>query len=220
MTEGVATRLLQLDSCALSDALDSMQLPAAITGLAPLSSDRRIAGPAVTVRLAPDKPVDTAPRHLGTMAIESASGGEVIVIEHSSGVECAGWGGVLSAGARLRNIAGVVIDGLARDIDEARELAFPIFARGATARTARNRVWEQECNEPVNIAGTTVRPGDWIVADASGVVALPLEHLEEIIARAERVAARERLMVEALRKGERVTEVLGRSYEDMLQQLD
>jgi 4-hydroxy-4-methyl-2-oxoglutarate aldolase len=213
------TRLLALDSCAVSDALDSLGLPPAVDGLSPLVLHRRIAGPAVTVKLGPERPTGAAVRHLGTAAIEASGPGDVIVIEHSSGAECAGWGGVLSAGAQMNGVSGVVIDGAARDIDEARALAFPIFGRWATARTARGRVYEQDFNCEITIGGVTVRPGDIAFADSSGVVFVPADRLEEIVKRAERIAERERLMVAALRRGEPITEVVGRDYETMLDKL-
>jgi regulator of RNase E activity RraA len=215
-----ADRLSALDSCAISDALDSAGLPPAVTGLAPLSVARRIAGRVVTVKLGPDKPIAGSVRHLGTAAIEAAEPGDVIVLEHSSGVECAGWGGVLSAGAQLMQVAGVVIDGPARDIDEARELDFPVYGRTAVARTARGRVYEQAYDCPIEIAGVRVEPGDFVLADSTGVVFVPADRVEDIVTRAERIAAKERLMVEALRRGERITDVVGRDYEVMLEELD
>src|SRR5690606_11358525 len=174
----------------------------------------------VTVRLGPEKPAGGPSRHLGTAAIEAASPGDLIVIEHSSGVQCAGWGGVLSSGARIRGVAGVVIDGPARDVDEAASLGFPVYGRGADARTARNRVYEQDFNCPIVIGGVPVRPGDYALADSSGVVFVAAKHLEDVLRRAERIAERERLMVAALHAGEPITEVVGRDYETMLERLE
>ena len=212
-------RLRALDSCAVSDALDSLGLPPAVTGLAPLSVPKRIAGPAVTVKLGRDPPAGGSARHLGTAAIEAANPGDVIVLEHASGVDCAGWGGVLSVGARVRGIEGVIIDGPARDIDEARELDFPVYGRSATSRTARGRVFEQDFACPVTIADVVVEPGDIALADASGIVFIPRAPLDDVVRRAERIAERERLMVEALRRGDPITEVVGRDYEEMLDKL-
>jgi regulator of RNase E activity RraA len=220
MSDALIPRLLALDSCAVSDALDSLGLPAAISGLGPLSVRRRIAGPVLTVRLGPEPPVGGSKRHLGTAAIEAAEPGSVILIEHASGVECAGWGGVLSAGARIREVAGVVMNGPARDIDEAIALEFPVYATGAVARTARGRVYEQSFNAAIGINGVPAEPGDYCLADSSGVVLIARKRCEEVVARAERIAARERLMIEALRRGEAITTVVGRDYEDMLDQLD
>ncbi|HEX7081266.1 MAG TPA: RraA family protein [Gammaproteobacteria bacterium] len=212
----LVARLSALDSCAVSDALDALGLPPAVTGLVPLGARRRIAGPVVTVKLAPGKPPGGSTRHLGTAAIESARPGDLIVLEHSSGTECAGWGGVLSAGAQIRGVAGVIIDGPARDIDEARALQFPLYARGACARTARGRVHEADFGCAVRIGGVAVEPGDYAVADSSGVAFVPAARIEEVLARAERIAERERLMLRALRNGEPITQVVGRDYETML----
>lgn len=220
MNRALVDRLLALDCCAVSDALDSMRLPPAIAGLAPLSARQRIGGAVVTVKLGTQPPAGRNKRHLGTAAIEAAEPGDIIVIEHSSGIACAGWGGVLSKGAQLRGVAGVVIDGPARDIDEALALAFPVYARSANARTARGRVYEQAFNVPVKIGDVTVAPGDFVLADSSGVAFIPRARLEDCLGRAERIANRERLMVEALARGDRATDVVGRDYEDMLDELD
>jgi len=219
MNRDLIDRLNALDSCAVSDALDSLGLPPAVVGLSALSVAKRISGRVVTVKLGPGMPAGGSARHLGTAAIEAAAEGDIIVLEHSSGVQCAGWGGVLCAGAQVNGVVGVIIDGPARDIDEARDLAFPIYGRSAIARTARGRVYEQDFNCTITIGDVTVSPGDIALADSSGVVFIAPDRLDEVVQRAERIAERERLMVEALRKGDRITEVVGRDYEEMLDKL-
>lgn len=220
MTQMLVARLAALDSCAVSDALDSLGLPPAVTGLDPLGAARRIAGPVVTVKLGPDRPADAPLRHLGTAAIDAANPGDIIVLEHSSGVECAGWGGVLSIGAQRRGVAGVIVDGPARDIDEARALGFPLYGRYATARTARGRAYEQAFNCAVTIGEARVAPGDYALADSSGVVFVPYAKLEAVVRRAERISRKERLMVDALRRGEPASAVLGRDYETLLDETE
>ncbi len=219
-TAQLVQRLEQLDTCAVSDALDSVELPAAAVGIVPLTIRRRIAGPAATFGLGPTPPRDRPKRHLGTATIAAARAGDVIVIAHSSGIECAGWGGVLSAGASVRGVRGIVMDGPARDIDEARALDFPVYATGPIARTARGRAWEKSHGEPVTVAGIVVTPGDLVLADSSGVVFVPIGAADEVITRAERITRRERLMVEALQRGDDIVEVAGRDYEEMLDRLD
>ena len=130
--------------------------------------------------------------------------------------DAAGWGGILSAAAKTRGLAGVIVDGAARDIDESRELEFPIFARSATPMTARNRIVEESTNEPVIIGRIVVHPGDLVLADGSGVVFLAAAEAEEAIAGAEMIAGREALMKAAVLQGDPVTEVMGRDYEQML----
>lgn len=219
LSDDLRARLAKLDSCALSDALDSLGLPPAVVGLPPLSVVRPIFGPVMTVKLAAGTPAHS-PRHLCTAAIEASHPGDVIVIEHSSGAECAGWGGVLSVGALVKGVSGVVIDGPARDIDEARTLAFPVYGRGAISRTARGRAYEIDFDCEIRVGGVRVVPGDVVFADSSGVVFLPAAQVGEIVRRAQKIAERERLMVEALRAGDRITEVVGRNYEEMLGKLD
>ena len=189
MSDELRARLAALDSCALSDALDSLGLPAAVVGLPPLSVSKPICGPVMTVKLVAGKP-QHSPRHLCTAAIETAARGDVVVIEHSSGVQCAGWGGVLSVGAQVNGIAGVVIDGPARDIDEARALGFPVYGRSAISRTARGRAYELDFNCEITIGEVRVAPGDVVFADASGVVFLPAGQIGEIVRRATRIAER------------------------------
>jgi regulator of RNase E activity RraA len=219
MSDTIA-RLLELDTCAVSDALDSLGLPPAVTGLSPLTLPRKIAGRILTVKLVAGKPKAASVRHLGTAAIEAATPGDVIVIEHSSDAECAGWGGVLSVGALERGVAGVVIDGPARDIDEARALGFPVYGRSPIARTARGRAYEADFNCPVTIGGVLVEPGDLCLADGSGVTFIATAHVDAVLRRARRIAERERLMIEALRAGEKITTVVGRDYEAMLDDLE
>ncbi len=79
-------------------------------------------------------------------------------------MECAGWGGVLSVGAQVNGVEGVVIDGPARDIDEARALGFPVYGRSPIARTARGRAYEIDFNCEIRIGAVGVIPGDVVFA--------------------------------------------------------
>jgi 4-hydroxy-4-methyl-2-oxoglutarate aldolase len=209
-------RLAQLDACAVSDALDRLALPGAVTGIRRLTTMRRISGRVITVKMGRDEGQPPASRHLGTTAIESAQPGDVIVMEQRTGIDAACWGGNLSLGARLRQIAGVIVDGPARDIDEAQEHDFTVFARSATARTARGRIVEVGTNVPITVGDVTVAPGDFVVADASGVVFIAGSELRRVLDAADAVAARERAMVAALRDGTPISSVMGADYETML----
>ena len=209
-------RLAQLDACAVSDALDRLQLPGAVTGIQRLTTTRRISGRVITVKMGRDEGQPPASRHLGTTAIESAQPGDVIVMEQRTGIDAACWGGNLSLGAKLRQVAGVIVEGPARDIDEAREYDFPVFARSVTARTARGRIVEAATNVPITVGDVTVNPGDFVVADGSGVVFVERDAVERLLDAAEAVIARERTMVAALREGTPISTVMGTGYETML----
>ena len=215
--DDVLTRLARLDACAVSDALDKLGLAGAVAGIHRMSTDRRISGRVVTVKLERDddgRPV--ASRHLGTTAVEAAQAGDVVVVEQRTGIDAAGWGGVLSLGASLKGIAGVIIDGPTRDVDEARAHGFALFARDHTARTARGRIVETGTNVPVTIGDIPVSPGDFVVADGSAVVFVPAQDIGRVLDAAEVIAARETAMSDSLRAGTPITQVMGKNYETML----
>jgi 4-hydroxy-4-methyl-2-oxoglutarate aldolase len=214
--DDLTTRLARLDSCAVSDALDKLGLKGVATGIQRLATDRRISGRVVTVKLEADDGRPVASRHLGTTAIEASQPGDVIVIEQRTGIDAASWGGNLSLAAQLRDIAGVIVDGPARDIDEAQGFDFPLFARSRTPHTARGRIVETGTNVPILVSDVAVAPGDFVVADGTGIVFVPAREIESVLDAAEAIAARERAMVAALREGLPVTQVMGKSYEAML----
>lgn len=213
-----ATRLARLDACAISDALDQLSLPPSVTGLIPYAAKGRISGSIITVKLAAGKPpAGTPPRHLCTTAIDMAQPGQVIVVEQRTGIECAGWGGILSNAARGRGIAGVIVEGLARDVDEAAEIGFPVYARGSTARTARGRIYESATGEPISVGDAVVATGDWVLADGSGAAFVPANWIAEVLTAAERIAAREAGMTKAVLAGNPVSTVMGGDYEHLLE---
>jgi regulator of RNase E activity RraA len=212
-------RLQRLDSCALSDAPDKLRLPGCVSGLAPLSSTRRIPGRVRTVRLVRKEaaPASQPPRHLGATTIANAARGEIIVVEQRTGIEAGSWGGILSLGASLAGVAGVVAEGLVRDVDEARALDFPIFARGTTAHTARNRIAEEASDVPVTIGDVAVNPGDWVLADATAVVFVRAADIAAVLGAAEEIARRELAICDALRAGTPIETAMGANYEHMLE---
>ena len=214
--DDITARLAQVDACAVSDALDKLGLPSAVSGLQRYATDRRISGRVVTVRLEKDDGRPAASRHLCTTAIEAAQPGDVIVIEQRTGVDAASWGGNLSLGAQLRGVSGVVIEGPGRDMDEARQYDFPVFARTHTARTARGRIVETGTNVPISVGDVTVSPGDYVVADGSAVAFVPAAEIGRVLDVAEAIVAKERAMVAALRQGIPISQVMGKSYETML----
>jgi 4-hydroxy-4-methyl-2-oxoglutarate aldolase len=208
-------RLSVLDSCVVSDALDRLKLPGAVLGLHRLATDLKIVGPVITVKLerADGRVGD---RHLGTAAIDSAAPGDIIVIEHHSRADCAGWGGLLSYAARARRVAGVIVDGMCRDIDDSRRLDFPVFARGAVPTTARSRIIETAFNTTITVGPVTVTPGDWVIADGSGVVFVSRNDAALVLEEAEKLTAREALMIAEIDKGTPVSQVMSGAYEHML----
>jgi regulator of RNase E activity RraA len=211
-----ASRLRRVDCCAVSDALDKLGLTGVVTGLSPLSSSRRIAGRVLTIKLGLGAPLPGKIRHNGTTAIEAAKPGDIIVVEQRSDIRAAAWGGILALGAKLRGISGVIADGPVRDIDEARQHDFPVFARSLTPVTARGRIVELANNQPVEIGDVQVSAGDYAIADGSGVAFIAAANIERVLATAEDIVAREAAMARSLYEGKPITEVMGANYENML----
>ena len=214
-TDELSERLAKLDACAVSDALDKLGLQGVASGLAPLTGPVRIAGPVATLELGP--PSDQAPtRHLGTATILEAQPRDVIVVAHGGRTDCAGWGGNLSRAARAQRVAGVIVDGACRDLDEARELGFPVFGLAGTPRTARGRAAEHSHGRPIDVGELRVSPGDLVIADSSGVVFVPRARATRVIGEAEAIARKEAAMAARIDAGESVDRVMGASYETML----
>jgi 4-hydroxy-4-methyl-2-oxoglutarate aldolase len=217
MTEpsDAVSRLRALDTCAVSDALDALGLPGAALGLHSVTGRHHLAGRAVTIDLVEAGTVES-PRHLGTAAIDASGPGDVIVVAHHGRPNVSGWGGVLSTGARKAGIEGVVVDGAVRDVDEATDLGLPVFALTGVPVTARGRVVERAWNADVELAGVAVRPGDYVVADGSGVVFVPAASIDAVLDKAETIAAKERAMVARVHDGQPMVEVMGADYENLL----
>ena len=160
----------------------------------------KIVGYASTVQLEPWQPGPSG-AHISTHAVADATSTTVIVVANDGRTDVSCWGGLLSLGATLNGAVGVLADGVCRDVGEARELAFPIFARGATPRTARGRLQEAHRGQTVTIAGVPVNHGDIVIADETGTAVVPRDRAHEVLERAEAVVAREQAIAADLRRG-------------------
>lgn len=210
-------RLAKLDTCAVSDALDRLALRGATAGVRPLWPCPRIVGRAVTVKIKPTG-LEKPKHHLGSQAIQAGVSGNIIVIDSGGRPDVSAWGGLLSLAAKMKGLAGVVIDGACRDIDESREVGFPVYGRAVIPMTARGRVMEDFFNREIQFAGVQVHPGDLTIADGSGVVFVPREKEREVIQEAETIFQQEARMAQGIREGRSVVEVLENlGYESMLQ---
>ncbi len=200
----------------LADALDKVGIRGAVIGIKPMYDCPKIMGRAVTIKITAAGMVKSK-YHLGVRAIDAANPGDIIIIDNRGDLNNNCWGEILSMGAKMKKISGVVVDGAARDIDACREFGFPIYARGTVPITARGRIMEESFNEVIRIGDIQVRPGDIIMADINGVVIIPEEKLEEVLEAAEQILKKEEEMVEELRKGISMLEVDQKyAYEAML----
>jgi 3-hexulose-6-phosphate synthase/6-phospho-3-hexuloisomerase len=193
----IRSLLMQVSTPNISDA---MHRKGALPGLVSLCGNVKMAGKATTVRtMAGDwaKPVE---------AIDVAAAGSVLVINNDGGIHVAPWGELATLSCIQRGIAGVVIDGAARDIDDIRALNFPLFARAVVPNAGEPKGYG-EINTEIQCCGQAVRPGDWIVGDESGVVAIPGERAYEVARRALEVKKTEARIREEIRRGSTLSAV-------------
>jgi 4-hydroxy-4-methyl-2-oxoglutarate aldolase len=214
--KSIVQRMRKLDSSAVSDALDRLQLGNTVVDIPQLSGDGRVAGRVITVKLGMGERLEGPLRHLCTTAIELGGADDVIVVEQRSDADAASWGGLLSLGAKLRKIAGVVCDGPVRDVDAAKDYGFPVFARKVTAKTARGRIVELGTNVTVFLENVRVNPGDYLLADKSAVIVIGAADILAVLEAAEAIAAKEDAMAKALLEGQPIGKVMGGDYENML----
>ena len=139
-------------------------------------------------------------------AIDRASKGDVIVIDACGG-EIAVWGELASWSCRTKGVAGVVIDGAARDIDGIMDMGFPCFSRHIASNAGEPKGYGGIGHEIV-CGGVTVRTGDWVIGDESGVVVVPQEHALEVANRAVDVMERENRLREEIQRGGTLSSVL------------
>ncbi|HBT70848.1 MAG TPA: regulator [Lysinibacillus sp.] len=144
----------------------------------PLADHFKIAGRAVTVRL-PDGENGAV-----LEAIRAANEGDILVIDAKGNTNRAVAGDFVISLAKGIGVQGFVVDGVIRDIEAIRELNFPIFSLGTTV-AAGNKNGGGQVNVPIAIGGVTVLPGDYIIGDVDGVIVVPQQEAEKIVAAAE-----------------------------------
>ena len=216
-SEEYRARFEKLSSTNVSDAMDALGYRGSTYGIRPMIQRwNKVLGPAVTMKMTAAG-ITPQKNHLGVNAIEAAQAGDVIIIDNGGRLDTSCWGGILANGAKCKGINGVVIDGACRDLDDCIEVDFPVYARGTVVCTARGRVIEESTNEMIEFAGVQVHPGDIVMGDSSGVVIVPQQAIEEILAKAEQLYQREEDMIRDLRSGMSMMEVDNKyNYNQML----
>lgn len=200
-------RLAGLDTNTVSDALDFLDLPGATVGLRPLWACTKIVGRASTIQLGPKS--STAPTvHLISPVIARVETKDrvLVIAGGTDGVSC--WGDILANAAKTRGLRGSIIDGFSRDIEGSEAIDYPVYGRGVTMVSARNRVIQLSSGEPVRMAGVLVHQDDYVIADRCGTVFVPAARIEEVLDLGERTALRQDGMVAAVRAGRSVEEVM------------
>lgn len=191
--ERIIAALRELPLAAISD---NMHRNIGTIGLQPYHrpSDKTMAGTAVTAR-------SRAGDNLTYLrALEFCRPGDVLVIDGGGDLANAAVGGILSFYAAHIGLAGVVVDGAIRDVAEIRSREFPVYARGVTHR-GPYKDGPGEINVPISVGGMVVNPGDIVIGDQDGLLAIPQEDVEALIEKARGVLEAEERTMQAMKEG-------------------
>lgn len=166
--------------------------------LRPMHSGRPMSGPALTVRT---RPGDNLMIH---KALQMAAPGDIIVVDAGGDLTNALIGELMVGTAIQRGLGGFVIDGAIRDARALREGDFPVFAAGITHR-GPYKDGPGEINVPIAIDGMVIEPGDLIIGDDDGVLCVPFDHVQSVLAAARKKADAEAVMAKEIATGQRDT---------------
>jgi 4-hydroxy-4-methyl-2-oxoglutarate aldolase len=161
----------------------------------PVTSRMKLAGPAFTVEV---RPGDNLMIHA---AMSMAKPGDVLVIDGKGDLGAALMGTIMMTACKQLGLAGVVIDGAVRDTLELEEMGFPVFAAGANPNGPTKNV-PGRIGHPVSVGGVTVRPGDFVLGDADGVVVVEREKIAALVPQAAKKVADESARIAAIKQGD------------------
>ena len=179
----------------VANVSDSMnRMTAAGASLRPMHASGGMAGAALTVRARPGDNL------MFQKAIDMAVPGDIIVVDAGGDVTNALMGELMLAYAITRGVVGFVVNGAIRDVDAFKETNLPTFAVGVTHR-GPFKDGPGEINVPIAIDGMVFEPGDIVIGDSDGVLCVPLDQAEEILAKAEAKHAAETRQLQAIAEG-------------------
>ncbi|MEU8541967.1 RraA family protein [Streptomyces sp. NPDC048717] len=204
LVEGFRSVLAEYSpSCLVTDARRRV---GAIGGLLPVKHHHKIAGPALTVNLSIDDLVDCMP------VLARAQAGDVIVVACHGTTRTAMWGGLMSTLSKQIGIAAGIVDGAIRDVDEIRDLDFPVWYRSTVPRPSPTAVHDRtepvQVNVPVVIDGQVINPGDIVVADENGIAVVPRGEAAAVLDNTRMNIARERVIRDKISSGLTVPELI------------
>ena len=214
MSQLLSVLRLKLFTAVLSDCLDAAghRNQAMHARIRPLDETLVLCGRARTALYMDvyDAPEGENPYELEIQLVDDVKADEVPVFACGESGRIAPWGELLSTAARARGAAGVVMDGLTRDVRAIRDMQFPVFAGGIGPLDSKGRGKVMAVDVPVVVAGARVCPGDLVFGDADGVVIVPRAIEEQVVAAALAKVAGENATREALARGEKLADVFKR----------
>ncbi|MBC5783163.1 RraA family protein [Ramlibacter sp. USB13] len=166
--------------------------------LRPMHKGGRLGGPALTVKC---RPGDNLMIH---KALDMAQPGDVIVVDAGGDLTNSLFGELMLSYAITRKLAGIVLNGAVRDIDVVSAGSFPLYAAGVTHR-GPYKDGPGEINVPVAIDGMVIHPGDLMLGDADGLLCVPYDDVEQVLAASREKVALEQTTIANIRSGKHDT---------------
>jgi 4-hydroxy-4-methyl-2-oxoglutarate aldolase len=197
-----------------SDAMDELGIVGAVPAavLRPNDPKARVVGRALTVRnVAATAPVPEKVKAgisgLGEIEAHNlAEPGDVLVVQGVDQVS--NLGGISATIGHRQGEIGAIVDGGARDVDHSRAIGLPVWSKSVSPITGKWRVKTVAVNKPVSICGIMVNPGDLVLADETGVCFIPRQRAAEVLQRAQRNAAAEKLREDKIASGVPLAELM------------
>src|SRR3954469_12001378 len=198
--DAVVDEFKNLWVAAVSDAMDRLGVAGQCLGIQSIATGNRLAGRAFTLKYIPCGIVK------GTVGdyIDDVPPGDVVVLDNAGRLDCTVWGDILTAVAHKRGVGGTVVHGVCRDVARSFELRYAIFSRAKYMRTGKDRVEVDGMNVPVSMGEAQVKPGDIRLGSAAGVLVVPKEKEQEILALAPSIAEAEDKILKAALSGMRL----------------
>lgn len=196
-TDSNVERASNLDTTAISDAMDRLGIAGQCLGIQPLDHKFRLTGRAFTILYGPSgNPSGTVGDY-----IDDVEPGGIVVLDNGGRENATVWGDILTWVAHERRVGGTVIDGACRDTHLAYQLNYPIFSRSYSMRTGKDRVQVEAMGGPVNIGDARCEAGDILRGDADGVLVIPKAHESAILDTAEEIDYIENQIRRAVQQG-------------------
>ena len=198
--QSLVAEFAKIETTFLSDAMN--RFGGMGGNIRPAEPTMRLAGPAVTVRVAPGDNL------MVYKAFEIAQPGDVLVVEARGFTAVAQWGDLTSMVGKALELGGVVTDGSLRDVGGICQVGFPVFAQDWVVPNGGLKDGPGEVNVPVAVGGVPVLPGDIIVGDANGVVVVPRLDAEAVLAKAQAAMVAEAAKIEGFAEGHLIPDTL------------
>ncbi len=206
LNEDTMRRCAPIATSTWADALDVLGIHGVVQGITLRAGTGRVIGKAVTARHVCGSLGDFGRADFAVGKLVAATGPGKILMVDVGGLAVSTFGGIASTAASRQNATGVIIDGACRDVDEIRETGLWMATRHVTPLTGKGRLKLVEMGGRVSIGGVSVCEGDLVVGDDTGIVVIPQQRLEEVLAAAEAALAVDDAVLAGVKSGKTFAE--------------